>query len=459
MSKITFYGGSGEVTGSNFLLQAKNSKIIVDCGLFQGRHFYDSRNNDPFPYDTSVLDAVLITHAHIDHIGRLPKLVKGGFRGKIFATPATREFAEIMLLDSLGVLQKEAERKGKMPFYNEDDIFALNKFWEEVNYNEKFKFGDLEINFKDAGHILGSAIIEIFVNENTNSEKNSAGKKIVFTGDLGNPPTPLLRPTEKVQGANVLIIDSTYGGKIHEGRKERKLKLERAIEDAARENGALLMPAFSLERTQEILFELNDLVEKNRIPKISVFVDSPLSIKLMPIYKKHEFYYNKEAKYVINSGDDIFSFPNLHFSLTTEESKKINDAPLPKMIIAGSGMMNGGRIGHHAKKYLGDKNTILLFIGFQAASSVGRRIQEGAKKVEIYGDEVQVRAKIETIDGYSAHPDSDGIFNFVSESKETLEKVFMVHGEPKNALFLVQKVRDNLGIHAESPSYGDSFEI
>lgn len=452
--KIHFLGASGEVTGSNFLLETENQKILIDCGLFQGSHFYDARNDEQFLYNPSEINAVLITHAHIDHIGRLPKLVKEGFKGKIYSTPATKDFAEIMLLDSLSVLQKEAQRKNKKIFYDEEDVYAVAKYWETVSYNQEFKINRLSVNFKDAGHILGSAIIEI-----KNEKPGAPPEKIVFTGDLGNPPAPLLRETEIVRDANILIIDSTYGGKKHEEREERKIKLERVIENTIKNNGVLLMPAFSLERTQEILFELNDLVEKNKVPKISVFVDSPLSIKLLPIYKKYNDYYNKETKYAIKSGDDIFDFPNLHFTLTTEESKEINNISAPKMIIAGSGMMNGGRIGHHAARYLGEKNNTILFIGFQAARSLGRRIQEGEKMVKIFDEEIAVRAKVETINGYSAHPDSEGIFKFAANSADTLKKVFTVHSEPKNAMFLVQKIRDYLGVDAISPNYGDSFEI
>lgn len=449
--KISFFGASEEVTGSNFLLESENSKIVIDCGLFQGKHFYDSRNDDPLPYDASKITAVILTHAHIDHIGRLPKFLKEGFKGKFYSTPATQDFTEIMLEDSLGVLTKEAERKGKYPFYGEEDVRRLKNYWETKEYHEKFDIEDFEVEFKDAGHILGSAIIEI--------KSKKTGKKIVFTGDLGNPPTPLLNPTEDINDANFLVIDSTYGGKNHEDRSQRKLKLERVIEETVTKKGTLLMPAFSLERTQEILFELNDLIEKNKVPRISVFVDSPLAIKLTSVYRKYAQDFNRETKYIINSGDDVFNFPNLRLTPTTEESKEINEIPPPKLIIAGSGMMNGGRVIHHAKRYLNGKNNIILFIGFQAANSLGRKIQEGASVVKIYEEEIDVRAKIETINGYSAHPDTEGIFNFTEKSKDVLEKVFSIHGEPKNSLFLTQRIRDNLGVDAVVPKYGQSYEI
>lgn len=447
--KISFYGASGEVTGSNFLLESGKDKILIDCGLFQGSSFYEDRNNNPFKYSPKDISAVIATHAHIDHIGRLPKLIKDGFNGKIYSNFATKEFAELMLLDSLGVLEKEAARHNKQPFYSEENVYALMEKWEGKEYNTKFKIGDLEINLKDAGHILGSAIAEITVN----------GKKIVFTGDLGNPPTPLISPTEKITGADFLILDSTYGGKVHEGREERKLKLERVIESSANKKGVLLIPAFSLERTQEILFEFNDLIEKGMVPKIPVFVDSPLSIKLIPIYKQYEQYYNKETKYIINKGDDVFNFPNLHLTLTTEESKEIARIPSPKIIIAGSGMMTGGRILHHAKNYLSDSKNTILFIGFQAANSLGRKIQEGIKNVRVMNQKIIVNASIETIEGYSAHPDNNGILDFIQNTGDTLKKIFSVHSEPKNSLFLSQRVRDYLGIETVIPSNEESFEL
>lgn len=447
--KLSFYGSAQEVTGSNFLLEDGGIKILIDCGLFQHQAFHDSRNYDPFSYNAADIDFVIATHAHLDHIGRLPKIVKDGFKGKIYSTPATRDLASEMLLDSLHVLQKEAERRKTKVFYDENDVYNLIRHFETVDYHEKIKIGELEIVFRDAGHILGSAIAEI----------KKGDKKIVFTGDLGNPPTPLLRSTEYAEEANILIIDSTYGDKIHEDRNERKIKLERVIEENVENKGVLLIPAFSLERTQEILFELNDLIERKRVPSVPVFLDSPLAIKIVSIYKNYERYFNKEAKYVINSGDDIFNFPNLRFTLTTEKSKKINDFPPPKIIIAGSGMMQGGRMLHHAKRYLPYGNNSVLFIGFQSAGSLGRKIKDGEKLVRVFDEDIEVKAKVQVINGYSAHPDKNQILDFINKIGDSLQKVFCVHAEPKSSLYLVQHIRDHMGIEAFSPSYGESFEI
>lgn len=447
--KITFYGAAEEVTGSNFLLEDNGTKILIDCGMFQHQAYHDSRNYDPFPYKASDIDFVFATHAHLDHIGRLPKIIKEGFRGKIFSTPPTKDLIHEMLLDSLGVLRKEAEKKGIKVFYDENDVLNLKRYFEVFDYQEKIKIGDFEIVFRDAGHILGSAIVEI----------KKGDKKIVFTGDLGNPPTPILNSTELVSHAEVLIIDSTYGDKVHEDRDERKIKLERAIEDNVENKGVLLIPAFSLERTQEILFELNDLVEKHRVPSVPVFLDSPLAIKIVSIYKNYESYFNKEAKYVISGGDDIFNFPNLRFTLTTEESKKINDIPPPKIIIAGSGMMQGGRMLHHAKRYLSNSRNSILFIGFQSAGSLGRKIKDEEKLVRIFDEDIEVKAGVKIIDGYSAHPDKNQIFDFIGGTSDTLQKIFCVHAEPKTSLHLVQHIKDYMGVEAFSPVYGQSFEI
>ena len=341
------------------------------------------------------------------------------------------------------------EEKIEKLVYEESDIDAAMKQWEGLNYHEEFEIGDFKINFRDAGHILGSSIIEVFYGK----------KKIVFTGDLGNSPTPLLRSTEKVGNADFLIIETTYGNREHEGKAERKIKLERIIEDTISAGGVLMIPAFSIERTQELLFELNDLAENSRIPQVPVFLDSPLAIGAVEIYKKYEDYYNKEAKYIMDSGDDLFKFPGLRFTKTTEESKQINEVPPPKVIIAGSGMSTGGRIPHHERRYLPDPKSTLLLISYQVSGSLGRQLEDGAKEVNILGETVPVRARIVTLPGYSAHPDMNGLFEFVENNYKTLEKVFAIQSEPKSSLFFVQLIRDHLGIDTIAPKYGDSFEL
>ena len=454
MYKIHFYGAAQEVTGSCFLLESKNTKLLIDCGLFQCPKFCDIRNEEYFPFDAKSINALIATHAHIDHIGRIPRLMNAGFAGKFFSTPATRDFARVMLLDSMGVLGKEARHENKEALYKEKDVEDALEIWETVEYHQEFVVGDFKIVLKDAGHILGSAIAEI-------SFKDDYGKtkKIVFTGDLGNPPVPLLRPTENINDAHVLVIDSTYGDRLHEDKKERVLKLERAVEDTIKKKGVLMIPAFSLERTQEIIFELNNLVEQGMVPVVPFFLDSPLAIKATEIYKKYDRYYNKEAKYIISEGDELFQFPGLKFTLKTEESKGINDVPAPKIIIAGSGMLNGGRILHHARRYMSDSKSTILFVGHQAAGSLGRVIQDCAKEISIFGEKIPVLAKISSIYGYSAHPDREQLFNFIQNTADSLEKIFTIHGEPKSLLFFVQSIRDNLGVNAIAPKYGDKFEI
>ena len=439
------------MTGACYLLEVESAgrrtKVLVDCGLFQCPRVCEQRNHEPFPFNAGDIDAVIVTHAHIDHTGRLPKLVKEGFQGKIFSTSATRDLARLMLEDSLGLMLRESE--GTPLLFDKDDLRRAFEKWEGLEYHREFKVGDFTIQLRDAGHILGSAMIEF----------KAGGKKIVVTGDIGNPPTPLLRPPEKITDANFLIIESTYGNRLHENRNERRLKIERIIEDVVKKKGVLMIPAFSLERTQELLFELNELVENGRIPEVPIFVDSPLAIKATAVYKKYEHYYNKKARYIISSGDEVFKFPRLKFTLSTEESKAINEVPAPKIIIAGSGMSTGGRIVHHERRYLSDPSSTLLMIGYQAAGSRGRQLQDGVKTIRIFRDKISVRARIETIQGYSAHPDRDMLLDFVKNSVDFLEKVFVVQGEPAAALFLVQRIRDYLGIDARAPSYGEQFEL
>src|SRR3989344_3789493 len=447
--RISFYGGAQEVTGSCFLFDSGKTKILVDCGLFQCPRFCDLRSSDPFPFSPKELSAVIVTHAHIDHTGRIPKLVKEGFSGKIFSTAATKDLARLMLEDSLGVLEKEARHHSEALIYEEKDIASAFRSWEEIEYHSPVEIGDFKITLLNSGHILGSAMVAI--------EQN--GKKIVLTGDLGNPPTPLLGDPEKVRDATVLIIESTYGDRAHDDRGTRQLKLERVIEDAVRRKGVLMIPAFSLERTQELLAEIDDLLTSGRIPAVPVFVDSPLAIKATAVYRKYEKYFNTEAHRKIKSGDDMLHFQGLKFTLTTEESKAINEVRPPKIIIAGSGMWTGGRILHHEKRYLPDPNSTLLMVGYQAAGSLGRMLQDGAEEVTIHGEKILVRAKVETLQGYSSHPDREQLMEFISKSKDTLEKVFVITGEPASALFLVQRVRDYFGIPAEAPRYGETKEI
>ena len=449
IAKITFCAGAGSVTGANFLFEIDNKKILIDCGLTQGFEIADDVNWMPFSYDPKTIDILFITHSHIDHIGKIPKLIDEGFKGVIYSTKPTRALTLPMLEDTAGILSKNKQfNLGKI--YSEENISKAFTQWMTFDYHEKIQITpNLEVSFKDAGHILGSAMVEFIYN----------GKKVLFTGDLGNSPSPLLPNTEKITDADYLIMESVYGDRNHESRNDRRSLLEKVIEDNYKRKGTLIIPTFSLERSQELLFELNELVGNNRIPVMPIFFDSPLAIRLTEVFKQFRSYFNEEAQKAMSHEKYLFDFPGLHSTLKSEESRLINDAPNPKIVIAGSGMSSGGRIVHHEKHYLPDPNNTILLTGYQSTGTLGRLIEEGVKKVKISGEEVNVRAHVEKILGYSGHKDGDGLFHFVEDMQDKVKKVFVVMGEPKSAMFLVQRLRDNLGIDASAPEKGDSVVI
>src|SRR3989339_1518567 len=444
--KITFCGGTGSVTGSNFFLEVDGKKILVDCGLTQGTKVADDINWDPFPYNSKEIDILFISHAHVDHLGRVPKLIHEGFRGKIYSTEPTHELALPMLEDTAGILSKNTELHLDK-IYTEENIKLALSLWQGFNYHNPIEITpNLEMTFLNAGHILGSAMMQFVYN----------GKKILFTGDLGNSPSPILPDTEKVTDIDYLIMESVYGDRNHESRDNRRKFLEETIEDNYKRKGTLIIPTFSLERSQELLFELNALVENNRIPIMPIFLDSPLAIRLTEVFKKFKSYFNENAQKAMSHDKYLFDFSGLHSTLKSEESKMIGNVPNPKIVIAGSGMSTGGRIVHHERHYLPDPNNTILLTGYQSVNTPGRLIREGIKTIRISGEDVIVRAHIVTITGYSGHKDSDGLLSFVEDMQDSVKKVFVVMGEPKSSMFLVQKLRDNLGIRAFAPKQGDS---
>lgn len=443
--KLHFYGGAGSVTGANYLLESNGTNILIDCGMQQGAHFVERQNYEPFAYDPKSIEALFVTHAHIDHTGRIPRLYRDGFRGTIYSTPPTKDFSELLLLDSERILDKEAAHVNLPPLATTEDIEGAVRHWKTVQYHESVNVGPFVITFYNAGHILGSSIIKIV----------AEGKTIIFSGDLGNYPAPIIEPTEMMNFADYVVMESAYGSRTHEKVEERQELLEDVLEDAVRSKGTLVIPAFAMERTQDLLFHLNDLVERGRIPPVPMFIDSPLAIKLTQVYQKYAKYFQSEVRSRISHGDDIFNFKNLHFTLTTEESKQINNVPAPKVVIAGSGMSNGGRILYHERRYLPDPNSTILFIGYQAHGTLGREILEGARYIRIMGEDVAVRAKVRTISGYSAHADQPRLINWVKPMRHSLKGVFLVQGEVESAEILMHKIQDELAVRTYVPRTGE----
>jgi len=447
--KLTFLGGAGQVTGSNYLLNDGKASLLIDCGLHQGTAAEEAENSQPFRFDIKSIAAVFITHAHIDHIGRVPKLYKDGYRGPIYSTAPTRDVARELLLDAQHLMEREGSSE---PIYGIEDIDGALSLWRAIPYHQPMNVGGMTIELYDAGHILGSASIKVTQGE----------VSVVFSGDLGNVPAPLVRDTEYIQNAQYALVESAYGNRVHESVAERKMILEDLIEDTVAKKGTLLIPAFAMERTQELLYELSDLVDHGRIPKVPIFIDSPLAIKLTTVYEKYmrdPHFFDAEALERLRHGEDIFDFKGLRFTLTKEESKEINDIPPPKVIIAGSGMSNGGRILHHEIRYLPDPKSTILIVGYQTEGTLGRAILDGVSEVTIMGERVPVRCTVKAIGAYSAHADQPLLLKWVGSMRSSLKKVFVVQGELDQSEPLAQKIRDDFAIDATVPRPGTTYEL
>ncbi len=448
-SKIVFYGGAGSVTGSNFLLDTGTEKILIDCGLNQGTDEATGLNTAAFAYNPADVDYLVVTHAHLDHIGRIPKLVKAGFKGTIYSTEGTRVLTEPLLRDELMLMMHENHKNPTQPpLYEEKDIDAAFKLWKGLNYHEPLKLGSVMLELLNSGHILGSAIAKF----------SRGGKSIAFTGDLGSGNSPLLPRCEEPTGVDYLVMESVYGDRTRTDA-DRRERLENVIEEAAKRGGALLIPAFSTERTQDLLYEIRTLMTEKKIPSMEVYVDSPLAEKITAAYTAHPEYFAPALRERVEKGEKIFSFPQLHFIGNVNESHGLTTAPNPKIILAGSGMAQGGRVLAHEEFMLPDTKTTLLVVGYQAAGTIGRRLIEGASEIELYGKKVPVRAKIEQIYGYSAHMDAEQLVEFVNKIQTSVKKVFVVMGEPAASSTLVQRLRDYLGLNAIAPEAGESATI
>lgn len=446
--KITFYGAAREVTGSCTLVETPTTRVLIDCGLFQGNGNAHERNGNPFPFDPTSIDAVILTHAHIDHIGRLPKLVREGFEGRVFATHPTRLLARLMWQDAARVMKDEMRRYKRAPIYLPKHVGPAFELLHGVPYDTTVRVSnDFSFRFREAGHIFGSGFVEADV----------YGTRLVMSGDLGNDFVPILRPTARIVDGDVVVMESTYGDRVHDNPKIRAERLKAAVLDSAKRKGTLLIPAFSLERAQEILYELNTMVESKQIPALPTFLDSPLAIKALPIYRQFPEYYDQAAVALEASGDDFFKFPGLEVTKKPAESRAIIGVASPKIVIAGSGMMHGGRIMHHLVDYLNDPKTTLLVVGYQAAGTVGRQLLEGAKHVRIEGNEVDVQARVELIGSYSAHADQEKLVKWVTSARKLPKKVYLNHGEPHASAALETKIRDGFAIDVAIPAPGDSF--
>ena len=454
--EIRLFGAAKTVTGSCYSLITKNDKILIDCGMFQGPKKITKLNYDDFGFNPKDYKALLLTHAHLDHCGRIPKLVKQGFKGKIYATSATKDLAFVVMMDSAHIAFHDTKHENRRrareglpprePIYTEQDVKKAMGLFKLIEYDKSVKVNDnMTAKFYDAGHILGASFIQLEVKE---GEKT---KTIVFSGDLGHLDSPIVRNPEIIKKADYLFIESTYGDRLHSPVKERKNRLLEVIHDAYKRGGKLMIPSFAIERAQELLYDINEFVEKKLIASMNIYIDSPMAIKTTEVFKKHPECYDEELKALLDSGDNPFSFPGLVYSKTVEDSKRINQVKKPCIIIAGSGMCTGGRIKHHIKNNIDDPKNTLLFIGYQAEGTLGYWIKQGEHRIRLLGTEVIVNSKIESIDSFSGHADYKGLLNWLRHFSPKPKKVFVVHGNEESTISFSKKV-EKMGMKTNIPS-------
>lgn len=424
--RVTFYGATESVTGSCFLVETSSAKLLVDCGAVQGERMCSKTNLEAFPFDPASIDAVLVTHAHFDHTGRLPKLVRDGFQGKIFLTAPTKSLAQIVLEDSLTIMRENAAKCGDAMPYEDGDLAEAMARMTGVGYHTEFEAGrHVRAMFHDAGHILGSSYISLDIPGDETASGNDM--RIVFSGDIGNDNVPILPDTDTLDHADIVVCESTYGGKDHDAVERRGIALADYANRVIGRGGTLLIPAFSVERTQELLYELDLLLEAGAIPKVPIYLDSPLAIKATEIYRHFKSYLLFD--HPASQDGDFFSFKNLRETLTMQESVLIDNDRRPKIVIAGNGMMTGGRILRHLQQHLGDPKSGVLIIGFQAPYTLGRQIQDGAKEVMVHDKKVAVAASVASIEAFSAHGDRAKLARWLHPTSGNVPKVFLTHGE------------------------------
>ena len=473
--KITFLGAAKTVTGSNFLVETEDgTKFLVDCGMYQGRSDLEEKNYDDFLFNIDEIDFMLLTHAHIDHSGRIPKLYKQGYRKPIYAHKATCDLCSIMLPDSGHIQEMESEWKNKKrirkgqkalePMYVAQDALDCLEVFKPVKYDEIIDITDnIKVRFNDAGHMLGSSIIEIWVNE------NGKETKAVFTGDLGNNDIPLLASPTMIESADYLVMESTYGNRLHIRNDDKAKIFLDVVYETLERNGTVVIPTFAVGRTQEILYELNKIKENTsdeefmkkyeKLMKAPVYVDSPLAVSATEIFRKNTDLFDDDVKEAMEKGDNPLEFPGLKFTQTVEESKALNESNEPAIILSASGMCEVGRIKHHLKHNIWNPNSTILFVGYQAPGTLGRKIVDGEKKVRIFGEEFSVNARIEYIEGYSGHADQEWLLNFVYSFYTKPKHIFLVHGEEEGQEVLKDKLEENTEIPVTIPSFGETYTL
>jgi metallo-beta-lactamase family protein len=462
--QLTFHGAAECVTGSCFLLDTGKMRILVDCGLFQGSKEIRQRNYGHFPFSPQTIDLVLLTHAHIDHSGLIPKLVKEGFSGPILGTGCTVDLCHVLLPDSGSIQETEVQRKNRKaqragkplvePIYTMDDAYACLNQFRPVRYNQDIILGDgVRCRFRDAGHILGSALVEVWVRE------PGGETKIVFSGDLGNKNKPFVRDPEYVEEADYIVLESTYGDRVHQedyaGSRER---LKEVVWSTYRKGGNLLIPAFAVERTQELLYDLFAFTRAGEMPPMQIWLDSPLATAVTNIFGDHPHCFDDEASGMIACGIDPLGLPQLNHALTVEESKMLNQSPGGNIIIAGSGMCDAGRIRHHLKHNLWRPEATVLLVGYQAEGTLGRLLLNGAEKVRLFGEEIVVRADVVSVNGYSAHADQKMLREWVGALRRPPRQVFLVHGEQRAQLALRQVLAE-IGVAARIPAWQETVRL
>ena len=473
--KITFLGATRTVTGSNYLVEAAGKKFLVDCGMWQGSSELEMQNTEDFEFNPQEIDFMLLTHAHIDHSGRIPKLYKEGYRNPIYAHKATCDLCTLMLPDSGHIQEMEIEWKNKKrkrkgekelpPLYTAEEALRSMEIFEPVQYDEIIEVTpDIHFRLNDAGHMLGSSIIELWVKENGEETKT------VFTGDLGNNDLPLLDSPTMIDSADYLIMESTYGSRKHLRNDEKAEMFLNIVSETLDNGGTVVIPSFAVGRTQEILYEINKLKElkdddefrrKYRtLMKATVYVDSPLAISATEVFRENTNLFEPDVIEAMEKGDNPLEFPGLKFTRTADESKALNESKESNIIISASGMCEVGRIKHHLKHNLWNPKSTILFVGYQAPGTLGYNIVRGDKTVKIFGEEIAVNARIEYIEGYSGHADQDGLMNFVYSFRTKKPKnIFLVHGEPEAQDVLKEKIESEIGIPVTIPEFGETYDI